>query len=282
MNIIHSLLGPSSFWIWRNALEICVFSFLFYRFSLYLRQDRTKNLLPYFYGYCAIAIASYFFQLSTLSYALFLFGPAAVCLFILFHQETLQRNFIALKQLAPQSPAFIDSIETLMRCMLIALNKKQEVSVLIEYHDSMDEFVVCDSSINSALNYDLLLLLLESPSFDSKKMLWVTQTGIIRGFNASWQEMISNKSSIGATQLPSARDLHAWYSSKTDCLIFELDPAMRTFTVTAHGNTKPNLTSQQVLQMIKKHSLNLVTHHKPKEGALHGKTQKSDHQQRTP
>lgn len=279
MEIIHSLLGPSSFWIWRNTIEILIFSFLFYKISLYLRRDKSKNLLPYFYGYCALACAAYFLQLSTVNYVLFLFAPAAVCLFILFHQETLQRNFVALKSVAAQQPTFIDSLEVLMRCMLIALNNKQEVTVLIEYNDTLNEFVQSNSSINSSLNYDLLILLLESPSFDPKKMLWITQSGIIRSMNAQWHDELTTKSAVGATQLLSTRDLHEWYTSKTDCLIIELDPAARTFAVTTHGTTKQNLTSQHVLHMIKKHSQNLAPENK--EGTFHGKNQKSHFEQRS-
>ncbi len=278
MNIIHSLLGPSSFWIWRNILEILIFSFLVYKISLYLRRDKTKNLLPYFYGYCALACTSYFLQLGTLSYTLFLFAPAAICLFILFHQETLQRNFVAIKQLAAQQPTFIDSLEVLMRCTLIALNNKQEVTVLIEYNDNLNEFLESNSSINSPINYDLLVLLLESPSYDQKKMLWVTHTGIIRGMNAQWHDELTAKSTIGATQILTAQDLHEWYTTKTDCLVFELNPIARTFALTAHGTTKQNLSSAHVLQMIKKHSLNLGIQ---KEGAFHGSNKKFDNQQRT-
>jgi len=262
MNIVHTLLGPSTFWIWRNALEICIFSVLFYKLALYLRRDKSKNLLPYFYGYCAVAFIAYFVQLSTLSYFMFIFAPAAVCLFVLFHQETLQRNFVAMKQRVPQQGAFEGSIEVLMRCMLIALNKKQEVSVLIEYNDKLDEFVDCSYTINSPLNHDLLTLLLESPSIDQKKMIWITHAGIIRGINTTWHDSFAHTSPIGATQLLSSRDLNEWYTSKTDSLTLELDPIARTFAVTAHGNTNPQVTSNQVLQIIKKHNLNVSKNHK--------------------
>lgn len=292
MNIIHTLLGPSSFWIWRNALEICIFSTLFYAFALYLRRDKTKNLLPYFYAYCAVTVGAYFLQLSTLNYFLILFAPAGVCLFILFHQETLQRNFVALRQRKPQHETFEGSIEVLMRCMLIALNKKQSVCVLIEYQDKLEEFVDCTYLINSPLNHDLLTLLLESPSLDHQKMIWITHTGIIRGINASWHDAFAHSSNISASQLLSSRDLHEWYSNKTDCLTLELDPVARTFAVTAHGTANPQVTSHQVLQIIKKHSLNLANDQKSssrahsvedkKERGIHVKTKKPDHQERTP
>lgn len=269
MNIVHTLLGPSTFWIWRNVIEIFIFSFLFYKTSLFLKRDKTKNLLPYFYGYCSIAFISYFLQLPTLNYALLIFAPAALCLFIIFHQDTLQRNFVAMKNLAPQNNAFSDSLEVLMRCMLIALNNKQEVQVLIEHHDKLDEFLDCSFKINSPLNYDLLLLLLESPSFDPKKMIWVTNTGIIRGINATWQDTLTAKSAVGATQLLSARELAQWYSCKIDCLVFELDPVARHFAVTAHGTTNPQVTSHHVLQILKKHSLNSAVHQKSNHGEIH-------------
>lgn len=286
MNIIHTLLGHSSFWIWRNALEICIFSILFYQLALYLRKDNSKNLLPYFYGYCAVACAAYFLQLSALSSFLFIFAPAAVCLFILFHQETLQRNFVALKTQAVQQPSFEGSIEILIRCMLIALNNKQEVSVLIEYQDKLDDFVDCTYSINSPLNHDLLMLLLESPSIDHKKMIWITHAGMIRGINATWHDSyvpssahsINSQPSLframadtagqahGATQLPTQRDLHEWYTGKTDCLTIELDPTTRTFAVTAHGNTNPQVSSHHVLAIIKKHNLILSQPQKSRDG----------------
>lgn len=281
MHIIYSLLGPSSFWIWRNVLEISIFSFLFYRFSLYLRKDKNSNLLPYFYGYCALGCITYFLQLPTLSVGFLLFGPAALCLFILFHQETLQRNFIAFKQGNLQTIAISDSFETLMRSILIALNNKQEITVLLEYNDQLDDFLACDTLINSPMNHDLLELLFKSPSFDTQKMLWISHTGIIRGINVTWHHESTSKFSTGATQILTSENLHEWYTNKTDCLIFTLDPATRTFTIFAHGMSKKNLSSHHILQMIKKHNLN-VSDTKKKEGVVHGKTQKTSHQQRTP
>lgn len=281
MNLINTLLGPSLFWIWRSALEICIFSVLFYKTSLFLKRDRSKNLLPYFYGYCSIAALAYFIQLTTLSYFMIIFAPAAVCLFVLFHQETLQRNFVALKKMVqPQAP-FADSLELLMRCMLIAMNRKQEVTVLIEHTDNVDEFVECAFKINSPLNYELLQLLLESPSIDAKKMLWITHTGTIRGINAAWHDAITARSALGATQLLTARELAEWYTGKTDCVVIELDPVARNFAVSAHGSTKAQLTSHHVLQIVKRHSMNTNNPIKL-EREIHAKNKTTHSEQRTP
>ncbi len=84
---------------WRDCLEIIFFASLFYYLTLWLKKDKTKNLLPYFYGYCLITFCAYMLELTTVTSLLFLFTPAAVMLFILMHQDTLQRNIVALKHI---------------------------------------------------------------------------------------------------------------------------------------------------------------------------------------
>src|SRR5690242_12597081 len=125
--IYEGLTSHGPFFTWRDALEILFLSTAVYYFSLWLTKDRTKNLLPAFYAYCALVFFAYNAQLTTLSQLLLLFSPMVGTIFFLLHQQTLQKNFVALRTLQPARRNNDDWLETLIQTALIALNNKKEI-----------------------------------------------------------------------------------------------------------------------------------------------------------
>ena len=130
-----------SFWWWRDPLEILFFITIFYFFSLWLKKDRQKNLLFYFYCYCCVIIIAFYAQLPTLSTMLFLSAPVALMLFILVHQETLQKNFISLKNASAPKILPTDWLEELLRTCLVAINNNKEVLCVIEHRNNLETFL---------------------------------------------------------------------------------------------------------------------------------------------
>ncbi len=265
------------FFLWRDIVEILFFTALIYYFTLWLKKDRTKNLLPYFFGYCLITFIAWTIQLPTITPLLFAITPAALMIFILMHQETLQRNLVALKNITPATVYTEDWLETLLQSCLVIINKNKHVLCVIEHHDRLDEFITAPLLINARLQKGILELLLESPSYDHRKMIWVDTQGRLRAINGSWKQLQSNKTMYQQdVQIEDA----LLYTAQTDALMFQIDPVTRSFTIVAHEKKFEHVTAHHALQLIKKHirpSKQTVT-----KGEFH-ETAKNNHiQQRTP
>ncbi len=239
------------FLMWRDIIEIMFFTSLFYYLMRWLAKDYTKNLLPYFYGYCFIAIAAYTIQLTIISYFLFLYAPAIIMLFIIMHQDILQRNLIALKNIQPAQVTNHDWLDILFRGCLVMVNKNKPVICVIECTDNLDDFIKTPFLINADLQQGILELLLESQAYDPSKLIWVTTQGKLRGINANWQPSYY----MAKTIQPST----AWqqdsfvYSQQTDAFVFYTDPLTHTFTIIVHGKCFEKISPHHTLQLIKKH-----------------------------
>lgn len=247
--------GYNSFFYFRNIIEILFFSTMIYYFSIWLKKDRHKNLLPYFYGYCLLALSSYYAQLTTANYFLFLFAPVAIMLFMLFHQELLQRNFVAIKNITPAKQAQSDWPEALIRSFLVAINNNKEIHCIIENQDSMQEFIHSPLVLNSNIQQGLIKILQESDIFDQNKMLWVDTSGHLVGINASWKETV-----FETIEDEKMMEVNPWkqsallLSSKTDALFLRITPAQRTFDIVFNGKIVNNINSNTALKVIRKYA----------------------------
>ena len=119
---------------WQDYIEILFFSYVCYYFTHWLHKDRQKNLVGYFYGYCVFAIGSYYGGFSTITFFLFAGFPAAMMIFIIMHQDILQRNFIALHNISTKVSLIkpLHWHEMLIRSCLVLLHKQQSVICVIE------------------------------------------------------------------------------------------------------------------------------------------------------
>lgn len=248
-------LGYNSFFYWRNIIEIMFFFSLFYYFSLWLNKDKQKNLLPYFYVYCSLTLLAYYTQLTTISYFLLLFAPVAVMLFILVHQELLQRNFVALKNIRPAQHIQNLWPESLIRSFLVAINNNKEINCVIENKDSLMSFLYSPLVLNANIKQGLIKILQESELFDQKKMLWINTQGQLIGVNTSWKESVFQ--TLGQEEI---KDRELWkqsallLSSKTDALFLRVTPEKRTFDIIFNGKIIDNVKSNNALNIIRKYS----------------------------
>ncbi|MFC1842125.1 hypothetical protein ACFLYU_00495 [Candidatus Dependentiae bacterium] len=259
--------GYNAFFYWRNTIEVLFFALLIYYFSLWLKHDRKHNLLPYFYGYCMLTLVSHFTQLTTISYVLFLFSPVAIMLFILLHQTTLQKNFVALKNITPAKHVKTDWPQELIRSFLFAINNNREIYCVIENSSSIQEFMYSPLVINANIEQGLIHILQESQTFDQKKILWLNTNGQIVGVNASWREKIFQEISE-IPQTPNTKSKEnkeaktdelfkqnaMLLSSKTDTLFLHITPKQRTFDIIFNGELFNNISSENVLHIIKKYA----------------------------
>lgn len=237
------------FFSWRDALEILFFTTIIYYFSLWLKKDRQKNLLGYFYAYCLVAFVAYHAQLSALTFLLAVTSPVMLMLFILMHQTTLQKNFIALRTITPAHKETTDWLETLMRSCLIALNNNKEILCVLEHTDSLQDFLSTPLIFRTPLHEQLLDIIINSNSYTQERLLWITTGGILQGINAQWNTAHLSEAHVLSTW----QDNALFFTSKTDALVFHLAPNSRLFTIIVHGKEFSTITSSQALIFIKKH-----------------------------
>ncbi|MCX5921968.1 MAG: hypothetical protein NTX86_01440 [Candidatus Dependentiae bacterium] len=264
----HSLLStfmPANiFFGWRNAAEIILFSTLIYYFSLWLKQDKQKNLLFNFYGYCGILLGSYYLQLPTVTYLLFITAPIAVMLFILFHQDVLQKNFVTLRNIMPARMGDADWLETLVRSCLVAANNNKEIYCVIEHKDSLVTLLNTPLALYTDIQKNVLSMMLESVTFEQHNMLWVNSTGRLLGINATW-----NNSLHDTPNAESVKDMLPWqqdalfFTAKTDAVVFSINPIKRTFSIVTQGKTFNDIPAPHALKTIQKYLITpTVSQHK--------------------
>lgn len=241
------------FFQWRDAAEILFFSTIFFYIARWLKKDTQKNLLPHFYSYCLLAFAAYILDLNTVTAFLFLCWPVCAMILMFMHQQTLQRNLIAIKNISNPATHSHDWLAALIRACLVHINNNKTVYCIIEHTDSMKDFIQNPMLISAQVNDELLSLLLESPTYNQQKMMWVRTNGQLIGINGTWKQPHSLDN-----------DTTTWhhetllYTAKTDALAFCCDPISRNFTVIVANKIFNNVSSYHALNIIKK-QYNMLT-----------------------
>jgi hypothetical protein len=237
----------------KAGLEIIFFTSIIYYFCVWLKKDKNKNLVVYFFSYCAIFSFAALLNLATIVTFLITCAPIALILFIIFHQELLQRNFITLTNMPITSLEVADWPEQLIRASLHAINNNKQLICVIEHRADLKPFLYTPLVFNAPLAQNLITLLIDSPGFDQKKIFWCNAHGKLIGINGEWQITPHE-----TWQTQSVADLPAWKQDallmtlKTDTIIFKADPSKRSFDVIIKGVTYENLAAHQTLLLLKK------------------------------
>jgi len=262
---------------WHDGIEILFFSSLFYYLALWLRKDRQQNLLWYFYGYYAVTLIAYHANLPTVSLFLLVFSPAIIMLFIIVHQEILQRNFVALRRITPAHTTTHNWLEALIQTCLIVINNNKSITCIIERNDNMHTFLHVPFIIHAPLHTALLEVLIDSDSYDQHKMVWVDAHGNLEGINATWRHALTEQSNQeDLVQLSEGNLLEdaLLYTTKTDALIFTINPKTRTFTIIMQGNQLQKVSAHHACTTIQKYLTNMHNDYKNK-GTFHATNTKN-------
>lgn len=238
----------------KDVIEIIFFTNVIYFFSLWLKKDTSHNLLIYFFSYCAMFCFATLLNLATVVTFLIYSAPIVLLLFIIFHQELLQRNFITLTNTPIASFDIADWPEQLIRACLHAINNNKELICVIEHRADLRPFLKTPLLFNSPLAQNLLTLLIDSNGFDQQKVLWCNAQGKLVGINGEWQ-ITANETwqSAIVNTLPAWKQDALLMTLKTDTLIFRVDPSKRAFDVIIKGANYENLAAHQTLLLLKKH-----------------------------
>ena len=244
------------FFGWHDIVEIFFFSMLSYYFFLWLKADTQKNLFPLFFYYWILAIGASFFELHTLYLFLVCGAPVIALLFITIHQSTLQRNYVTLMNITPgQEPLPQQWLDIAFRAFLYGINKGKDIRCLIEQRNSIRSLVDIPITVTSALQLDLLIMLIDTPTFDDSAYIMVTHTGKLMGVNAKIQPVAQNTDFITEPPLtqPAWEQESSVLTAKTDALVLYGSAHTRTFTLVTQGKTVHNLDAKNALNIIKKY-----------------------------
>lgn len=267
MNILSTLNAffnsYTYFVTWRAIVEILFFSTLFYQLALWLKRDRHHNLLAYWYSYCLIGLVAYALQLKTISSVLFFFTPAIIMLFLMMHQEQLQKNFVALRSLTPSRSPSPDWLEQLIRSCLVAVNNNKALICVIERKDSLQDFLTSPFIFNAELHSATFDMLITGNAYDDSTLIWLNDHGVLRGINATWNAPKDEIWKSDASELPAWQHDALFFTAKTDAITIGIDPKHRTFTIITRGKRFENIAAHNALKFVKK----LITLNE--EGAIH-------------
>ena len=218
---------------WRDIVEIVFFSLTVYGIQLWLACDHQKPLLGYWYAYCSLWIFSYLLGFSTIAQALCVFSPAVLGAFVLVHQRTLQKNYIALQAITPLQHTNDNWLDHIMKTALSLINQDKPFWCIIEHKDSLKTMIKTDFAVDATITTTMLNLLLENTALRHDHCLWITTQGTICGINAAWNCPADTIFS-DSTGLAWWQDA-VFFTGLTDALMLYVDPSKRTCTIVVEG-----------------------------------------------
>ena len=250
---LHSIGTTLGLLRWYESIEIlCYVGFVYY-FSLWLSADKQKNLVMPFYAYCGALCASQLIGLYSLHMLLLYGAPCAVMVFILFHQQVLQKNFVTLRRYSVSTVQSASWVETLISMCLYAMNKNKNLSIAIEQNDILQPFVKSSCSMNAPVQEQIFEFIIDSTRLDPEKVIWIQNTGYILGANVTWYDELSPSMIDGAYGNCTPQQIMGIaLTQKTDAIVITLCPQERTFTITMQGTIINSVTATMALNMLKK------------------------------
>ncbi len=239
---------------YKELIEILFFSMVSYYIMLWLRKDTEKNLLGAFYLYCLLFFIAHYADLPVIRFTLFISAPIVALIFIIMHQELLQKNFVNLAKGSTSSiPEANHWVDELIKCCLMALNRHREIILVIERNDHLKSLIHAPYFIYAELKKDVFDILLEKHVPGNDYMIWINQQGKLVAINCSWRTLLDE-----TWISKEAQNMHLWkqnavfITSKTDAFMFKVNPLTRSFDLVMAGKILEGITAEQASGLMKK------------------------------
>lgn len=234
----------------KNGFEIATLATFFYYFSLWLKKDKEKNLVWYFYSYYFLFLGSWYLHFNVLNYFMLYTSPLICMLLVIVHQDILQRNFISIKKDAPASKSQ-EYLEQLLRTALSTLNRNKNFTCILEHQYDLKPFITSDFYLKADLTQECLSYLIESPHFDENKYLWCNTQGYIVALNTQWKiHQTQTLAEIPYSETQWKEDA-ILITSKTDAAVIKGNPTTRLFDLVIKGQVHEKLSAHHLLQLLK-------------------------------
>lgn len=236
----------------QNYLEVLIFSFAIYHILKWLQQDHTKHLVLYVYGYASLMMTSQFMGCLTLFWTMFIIMPVAMLVCVVIHQKQLQKNFIlaSSKDLTPHTLPTKNWLDLFIRSTLLLSYQNKQLYCIIERNNHLAPLLDAPCNLYLALQQPIIDLILSSAALNRSSIVWLTDFGILNSVNATWQKILSNE-----ILTPENQPLHhaeiLLLTSKTDALVWSIDPTTKLAMLWYQGKSMQKLTIDQLVTSCK-------------------------------
>ena len=252
MHPFFALLNISS---WVDGIEILFFTCIIFKFSRWLQKDQKTNLLGYFYLGTIIFLLAYLFELTTIVQFYQISWPAMLIIFMLIHQKSLQKNYVAARTIAPSKyPQQATWLSLIMSAAFKGLQHKKIITFVIEGNNALEEFIEETIAVNSPIQQSLLTMIIESPTTEADSIITLTHYGKIIGLNGHWKKAIDPLWFDKKYEIYQTWEQEALYwTHHLDALIFQVNPLTKTITLVAQGTRAPNLNADKAMNIIEQY-----------------------------
>ncbi len=236
---------------WRDYVELFFVVATVLWITTWLNRDKTRHLVLYFYFYCFLIFATYALSLPVAHKLLVAAVPLVIMIFVLMHEEVLQKRFAVPVRAVPHGPVDDTWIDELLQACLFAMNTNTALTFLLEHHDTIGSLITKGCTFETPLTKNKILVLVESRLFDRSSMIWIRSDGILVGINASWIQ--ESESSAGNDAKQRAWLMALLASHKTDVLVLRTNPEHNSFDIALRGNSAQNLTSAHCRMLLRQY-----------------------------
>ncbi|MEX0940051.1 MAG: hypothetical protein WDZ41_01695 [Candidatus Babeliales bacterium] len=263
----------------RDFIEIIFFSWCIYIFSHWLVNDKSNTFIYYVYAFCILGSISILLPLPTIATFLFSYGPALVMLFMLMHQELLQRNYITKRSIKPIKDKEVANWTITLFQTLLHLNNNISLKIIIEKYDHIEPFIKMPCKFNAPFHQSVLSLVFEKPSANQNSFILMNYHGTLIAYDCTWKQHVYEH------RLENTSLHEQWlfdtikHTSKTDTIGISYSQENKTFQIIAQGKVIEELTAYNALNILQQY-LQLASC-KKKGSTIHEYFNKTNHFKQT-
>lgn len=226
--------------------EIVFFIVVSHLIISWLAQDKRHNMVGYFVLYVIALVVTEQCALVTMHHFLYWMLPCFSMLFILFHQEQLQKNFVSITHANLQAPLKndrADFITTMLQIGLYNTMHQKNTFFIIEGNQDLTLLIQSAVPLNIPIQKELIESICNSSLYDEHAALWMQYTGIIKGINSTIIQTMHLKNE---TELQDhAVDM---LCKKTDCFVISCN-ANGLWTFKNNHHTHKALNTNQIQKL---------------------------------
>ncbi|BDC34288.1 hypothetical protein Noda2021_02460 [Candidatus Dependentiae bacterium Noda2021] len=225
----------------QDAFEILIFSFIIYKLSLFITSNN-KQAVNMYWIYATSLLVTYLVSLNNTLLFLLLVSPIIITLFIVLHQEKIQKNFLAHKTKFSENPADDTWSKILIRECMLRLHNNQSTQCIIQTAYDISSLVDNPYPVNVKIIPGLITLIGTSTQVDSEKFLLFNSTGYLQGINVT----ITSSQATSVNWIDNAHVL----TSQLNILVFKTSTQTQTFDIVIAGELIFKKTASQTQEII--------------------------------
>ena len=231
---------------WTDVLEIALLVGVVYSFGLWLKRDRSRRLLNYFYVACGIFLLAVLLDLPVVLAFYKAAWPIMVVLFIVLHQKSLQQNYVAARTIEADTLSVErDWLHVVMRAAFKALQRKKNLFFVIEGKQAIRNYCTTPLVLQSPVQQNMLDMIIESTIIEDNSLVLLNQLGNLVALNGQWIMHEDLERAVEHEHLPLIQRQALFLTSKTDVLVFFAEESNKLLTIMAQGTIVKNLTSDK-------------------------------------